>query len=59
MTNKPPPVPPANRSDKGTGDDKAAPLDPARGRRDEDPDHQGGQDNIRQNTTNQGYQQDR
>jgi hypothetical protein len=61
MSNKPPPVPPAGRSKK----------DPAQDRRDahaevqhghapvENTKEQGGPGNIHQNTTNQGYQQDR
>ena len=61
---KAPPVPPANRSDKGPGatsaGEKAGDLAP--------PQHhpekrnlaeQGRQGNIRQNTHHQGYQQDR
>jgi hypothetical protein len=59
MTQKPPPVPPANRSPKGPGDAKEAPtksgLKPERKNLEE----QGRQGNIAQNTTNQGYQQDR
>lgn len=57
-----PPVPPASRSYQGTGDDKEAELrrraPPAR----ENPPNlaeEGRQGNIRQNTRNQGYQQDR
>jgi hypothetical protein len=54
-----PPVPPANRSPKGPGatpnvstnDPKAPPR--------ENLAEQGRQGNIKQNTTNQGYQQDR
>ncbi len=60
MSAHPPPVPPDQRSDKGTGQadrassqpkDEAAkqPLDEKIGR----------QGAVRQNTTNQGYQQDR
>ncbi|MBX6425169.1 MAG: hypothetical protein IRZ09_04520 [Variibacter sp.] len=60
MTRKMPPVPPANRSPKGPG---AAPVVP---HADAEPRHkpenlkeQGRQGNIRQNTRNVGYQQDR
>lgn len=61
MTGKMPPVPPENQSHKGTGDSKQPPADQAaHGRhRPENPDQQGHQGNIKQNTTNQGYQQDR
>jgi hypothetical protein len=57
-----PPIPPENRSKKGPGGDEA--LDPeafngtdAEGQRNLA--EQGRQGNIKQNTTNQGYQQDR
>ena len=60
MTAKPPPTPPANRSPKGTGDAKTPPVDTApRGRRNDNPDQTGRGANIKQNTTNQGHQQDR
>ena len=57
---KPPPVPKENRSPKGTGDDKSD-LKNADAVRKEDRNlqEQGRQGNIKQNTTNQGYQQDR
>jgi len=60
MTTKAPPVPPANRSPKGPGGSTESPRDtskhnPAR----ENLKEQGHQGNIAQNTTNQGYQQDR
>lgn len=61
---KSPPVPPANRSPKGTGDaktgaaKKGAPLQAAPPYP-ENFDEQGQTGNIKQNTTNQGYQQDR
>ncbi len=60
MTSKPPPVPPANRSKKGTGDDGSSSRDAAT-ERDESQkhDHRGEQANVKQNTRNQGYQQDR
>jgi hypothetical protein len=61
MTSKMPPVPPDNQSRKGTGDDKQMSADQAaRGtQRVENLNEQGQQGNIKQNTTNQGYQQDR
>ena len=61
MTGKMPPVPPANQSTKGTGDDKQISPDqgPHGDQRARNPDQQGQQGNIKQNTTNQGYQQDR
>ena len=60
MTAKPPPVPPANQSPKGTGDAHAAPTDTAPNPGvPGNPDQKGRGGNIKQNTTNQGYQQDR
>ena len=60
MTQKPPPVPPANRSDKGPGDATRAPVDEgSHGREARNPDKQGQQGNVGQNTHHQGYQQDR
>jgi len=61
MTSKMPPVPRANQSPKGTGDHKQTPADqtPHGQQRAQNPDQQGQQGNIKQNTTNQGYQQDR
>ncbi|MEK9284138.1 MULTISPECIES: hypothetical protein [unclassified Bradyrhizobium] len=61
MTRKMPPVPPDNQSHKGTGDTKQMPTDQTRHgqQRAENPEQQGQQGNIKQNTTNQGYQQDR
>jgi len=61
MTGKMPPVPPASQSTKGTGDDKQTSPDraPHGQQRAQNPDQQGQQGNIKQNTTNQGYQQDR
>jgi hypothetical protein len=55
---KMPPVPPENRSPKGPGADPEASSkerEPPR----ENLQQQGRQGNIRQNTHNQGYQQDR
>jgi hypothetical protein len=55
---KMPPVPAEQRSDKGPGSDPKTETNekiPSR----ENFDTQGRQGNIKQNTTNQGYQQDR
>ncbi len=55
-----PPVPPANRSPKGPGDH--AHPDPKQQQAETTPENtkqQGRQGNIHQNTTHQGYQQDR
>jgi hypothetical protein len=55
-----PPVPPENRSDKGPGSEpKASAQDHVPDRRTRNLHEQGRQGNIKQNTTNQGYQQDR
>ncbi len=61
MTAKPPPVPPQNRSHKGTGDDKHAPRDqkPRGGTSVDDPDKRGQQANTRINTTPHLSTQDR
>ncbi|MCP3390429.1 hypothetical protein NLM27_16755 [Bradyrhizobium sp. CCGB12] len=61
MTGKMPPVPAENQSKKGTGDRKQVPADdaPHGQQRAQNPDQQGQQGNIKQNTTNQGHQQDR
>lgn len=58
---KTPPVPAANRSPKGTGDDKRAPLNAGSAKGDETsaPDQRGRTGGVKQNTTHQGYQQDR
>ena len=58
-----PPIPPQNRSPKGTGGDTH--LDPKANAKnaphsdEQNLAQQGHQGNIKQNTTNQGYQQDR
>ncbi|WP_182915279.1 hypothetical protein [Rhodopseudomonas palustris] len=53
-----PPIPPEQRSDKGPGSDpQVEAKDTVPGR--ENFDSQGRQGNIKQNTTNKGYQQDR
>lgn len=62
MSQRLPPVPPENRSDKGPGEPAAgndqtdATIPDPRHR---NLDQQGRQGNIKQNTTNQGLQQDR
>jgi len=55
---KMPPVPPEQRSPKGTGSDPKLKQDNTVPDR-ENLDQQGRQANIKENTTNQGYQQDR
>ena len=60
MSAKPPPVPPANRSPKAPENSPQVPTDTsAHDPRSRNLDQQGRQGNIKQNTTNQGYQQDR
>lgn len=59
MTSKTPPVPPANRSDKGPGGRKHGSVGKAVDMKPGDPDKQGQQANTKINTTNQGLQQDR
>ena len=54
---KPPPVPPQNRSPKGGGE--PAQSRPATPDAAPNPDKQGHQGNTKLNTTHQGYQQDR
>jgi len=61
-----PPVPPAGRSPKGpgpqdehTGDLSAERAEANKAAKDRHLGEQGRQGNIKQNTTNQGYQQDR
>lgn len=57
---KPPPVPYENQSHKGPGDPKSGnPHQACRKKQIEKPDQQAHQGNTRQNTTHQGYQQDR
>jgi hypothetical protein len=58
---KPPPVPPDNQSHKGTGDRKSGNAhETQKGRGHiENPREQGQPGNTAQNTTHQGYQQDR
>lgn len=55
-----PPVPPQNQSNKGPGENRK--LDPGSFKSDDRQRNlasQGRQGNIKQNTSNQGYQQDR
>jgi hypothetical protein len=60
MSAKAPPVPPANRSPKGPGGSPDASVDTSHGNSvPENLKEQDRQGNIAQNTTNQGYQQDR
>jgi hypothetical protein len=62
MSHKPPPVPPANRSRKGSGSNPDVKTERDRAKppkKKENAAQQGDRANIRQNTTNQGYQQDR
>jgi hypothetical protein len=58
---KPPPVPPDNQSHKGTGDPKTGNAHQVQKGRShiENPREQGQAGNTAQNTTHQGYQQDR
>ena len=58
MSNQPPPVPPANRSDKGPGSAEGAPKDTTKSAP-VDPGKTGQQGNTAVNTTNKGHQQDR
>jgi hypothetical protein len=59
MTNMPP-VPPASRSPKGSeSEPRLKTEDKKPDDRQRNLDQQGRQGNIKQNTTNQGYQQDR
>jgi hypothetical protein len=50
-----PPVPPANRSHKGTGDDVALNKDAAANKAEVNTAEQGDTANIKQNTTNAGF----
>ena len=61
MPQRLPPVPPAGRSPKGPGDQTQPPASSDEGAS-KAPDNlkeQDRQGNVKQNTTNQGYQQDR
>ncbi|BBK30070.1 hypothetical protein EDC65_4684 [Stella humosa] len=61
MSRKMPPIPPANRTDKGPAGPDDATLSPEKLQEQapRDSDQRGQEANIRQNTTHQGYQQDR
>ena len=61
MTKHPPPAPPEQQSHKGTGDKHVPERDTAVhvDKQNRNTETQGRQGNIGQNTTNQGYQQDR
>ncbi len=54
-----PPVPPAGRNPKGRGADPQVQAEIADRGREQNLEDQGHTANIRQNTRNQGYQQDR
>ena len=58
---KPQPVPPANRSPKGPGDEGRKPQDDAElhQKRDKNIEQQGDRANVKQNTTHQIQQPDR
>ncbi|MVT64917.1 hypothetical protein GPL21_07330 [Bradyrhizobium pachyrhizi] len=57
---KMPPVPPANRSPKGTGDDREINRNASsKKKREDNYAEQGDTANIRENTTNEGYFQGR
>ena len=53
--NEMPPVPPANRSHKGTGDNAEASRDTSKTRAEVNTAEQGDTANVRQNTTNAGF----
>jgi len=53
--NEMPPVPPANRSHKGTGDNAEVGKDTAKTKAETNTAEQGDTANIRQNTTNAGF----
>ena len=59
MPTRPPPMPPANRSPKGAGPRRKTRAKPGTNPKGKNLSEQGRQGNIRQNTRNQGYQQDR
>jgi hypothetical protein len=60
MSAKMPPVPPENRSHKGPGSAPEAPKDSSlHNTRPDNLEQQDRQANTKQNTTHQGYQQDR
>ena len=53
--NEMPPIPPANRSHKGTGDDVEANRDTSKVKAEVNNAEQGDTANVRQNTTNAGF----
>jgi hypothetical protein len=53
--NEMPPVPPANRSHKGTGDNTDVSKDASRAKAEVNTAEQGDTANIKQNTTNAGF----
>ena len=59
MASKMPPVPPDNRSPKGTGADPTVKKDTTLKEESKNFAQQGEEGNTKQNTTHQGYQQDR
>lgn len=61
MAARQPPIPPAARSTKGPGGNArpSKPHEPQHHAHDVNTDEQGETANVHQNTTNQGYQQDR
>ncbi len=62
MSAHPPPVPPANRSDKGPGEPETAPRGETEAhgaKTSENLKEKGRAGNLEQNTRNTGYQQDR
>ncbi|WP_248446216.1 hypothetical protein [Sinorhizobium meliloti] len=59
MSSRPPPIPPDNRSDKGTGEPGSVSAESKKPDVAENPEKKGQQGNTKVNTTHQGYQQDR
>ena len=59
MTSKPPPVPPKNRSPKGSGEHERPETNSRARKKPGNPEEQGQSANTKQNTHHQGYQQDR
>jgi len=59
MTSKPPPVPAASSSPKGSGKGQTSKMPTASAQNETNPDKIGQQGNTKVNTTSQRYQQDR
>jgi hypothetical protein len=59
MSSRPPPVPPDNRSAKGTGEPGTITAETKKPDMSPDPEKKGQQGNTKVNTTHQGHQQDR